>query len=383
MPTVREIAAVLEAWAPPGQKMDYDRVGLQVGDPAAEVRRVLVALDLTPAVIAEAKADGADLIVTHHPLLFRPLQRLTTDDPAGALALRLAAAGIACYAVHTNLDAAPDGVSFALAERLGIEQPRVLEPTEGALRKLVTFVPASHAEAVRRAMAEAGAGRIGGYEGCAFAVAGTGYFRAGEGTHPHVGEAGGPEETVEEVRIEAEVMRWDAGRVVGAMRAAHPYEEVAYDLYAVEQPASRTGFGAVGTLAEALPLEAFLARVAERLGGAALRYSGDPAMPVRTVAVCGGAGAALIGRALAAGADAYVTADVTYHRFFEAFAPDGTPQMALVDAGHYETEALTERLLVDRLAGHFPEVAFHRTRERTSPMRTFVPAAFASNSPGT
>jgi putative NIF3 family GTP cyclohydrolase 1 type 2 len=156
------------------------------------------------------------------------------------------------------------------------------------------------------------------------------------------------------------------------MRGAHPYEEVAYDVYPVEQAASRVGFGAVGTLPEATPLAAFLGVVAERLGAAALRYSGDPAMPVRRVAVCGGAGADLLGRALAAGADAYVTADVTYHRFFEPFDADGRPRMALVDAGHYETEALTEELLVEWLGRRFPGVAFRRTRHRTSPMRTFV-----------
>ena len=375
MPTVAEIAAALEAWAPPASRLDYDNVGLQVGDGRRAVRAVLVALDLTPAVVEEARALGADLVVTHHPLLFRPLKRLTADDPAGALALRLAEAGLAYYAVLTNLDAAPGGVSFALAERLGLEEVRFLEPSEGKLVKLVTFAPADHADAVRRAMAEAGAGRIGDYEACAFTLRGTGHFRPGAGARPFVGEAGGPEEAVDEVRIEAEVMRWDLGRVVRAMRAAHPYEEVAYDVYPVEQPATRAGFGAVGALPEPTTLEALLPLVAERLGAAALRYSGDPAMRVARVAVCGGAGAGLIGRALAAGADAFVTADVTYHRFFEPLDAEGRPRMALVDAGHYETEALTEALLVDWLGRRFPGVAFHRTRHRTSPMRTFVRGA--------
>jgi dinuclear metal center YbgI/SA1388 family protein len=374
VPTVAEIAAALEAWAPPASKLDYDNVGLQVGDPRRAVASVLVALDLTPEVVEEAAALGADLVVTHHPLLFRPLRKLTTDDPAGALALRLAEAGLACYAAHTNLDAAPGGVSFALAERLGLQKVRFLEPTDKALVKLVAFAPAAHAEAVRRAMAEAGAGRIGDYEACAFTVRGTGHFRPGEGANPFIGEAGGAEEAVDEVRVEAEVLRWDLGRVVRALKAAHPYEEVAYDVYPVEQPATRVGMGAVGMLPEATTLAAFLAVVAEKLDAAALRYCGDPAMAVRTVAVCGGAGAGLLGRARAAGADAFVTADVTYHRFFEPLDADGRPRMALVDAGHYETEAITEVLLVDWLGRRFPAVAFRRTRHRTSPVRTFVRA---------
>ncbi|HYE96749.1 MAG TPA: Nif3-like dinuclear metal center hexameric protein [Rubricoccaceae bacterium] len=372
MPTVRDLAATLEAWAPPGQKLDYDHVGLQVGDASAAVERVLVALDLTPAVVDEAAELKADLVITHHPLLFRPLQRLTTDDPAGALALRLAQAGIAYYALHTNLDAAPGGVSFALAEHLGLEGVRSLEPTEGALKKLVTFVPATHAEAVRRALADAGAGRIGAYEGCTFEVTGTGRFRPTDAARPFIGEAGGPEETVEEVRLEMEVMKWDVARAVAALKAAHPYEEVAYDLYPVEQAATRAGFGAVGTLPEAVPLRGFLAHVAERLDAGALRYAGHPDASVRTVAVCGGAGASLLKHALRVGADAYVTADVSYHRFFEALAPDGMPRIALIDAGHYETEALTERLLTHWLAARFPGLTVTTTRHRTSPMRTYV-----------
>src|SRR5690606_5428521 len=243
--------------APPASKLDYDNVGLQVGDARREVASVLVALDLTLAVIEEAREVGAGLVVTHHPLLFRPLKRLTADDPAGALALRLAEAGLAYYAVHTNLDAAPGGVSFALAERLGLEGVRFLAPSEGKLIKLVTFAPADHAEAVRRAMAGAGAGRIGDYEACAFTLRGTGHFRPAEGADPFIGEAGGGEEAVDEGRIEAEVRRWDLGRVGAAMRAAHPYEEVAYDVYPVEQAASRVGFGAVGALPEATTLAAF------------------------------------------------------------------------------------------------------------------------------
>ncbi|GIV58344.1 MAG: Nif3-like dinuclear metal center hexameric protein [Rhodothermaceae bacterium] len=372
-PTLREIAAALEAWAPPGSAQSYDNVGLQVGDPDRPVERALVALDMTPAVLEEARSAGAQAIITHHPLLFRPLRRLTPEDFVAALALRLAEAGVALYSIHTNLDAAPGGVSFALAERLGLTDVRFLVPAEETLYKLVTFVPRTHLDAVRTALAEAGAGRIGDYEACAFTTPGTGYFRPGPGANPFLGQAGGPLEAAEEMRLEVEVARWDLDRVVRAMKAAHPYEEVAYDVYPVLQPATQTGLGAVGRLPEPEPLEAFLTRVAERLQAGSLRYAGDPTARIATVAVCGGSGSDFTRQALRAGADAYVTADVTYHRFFEVLDTEGRPRMALIDAGHYETEALTEDLLRQWLAERFPSVTWQRTRTRTSPVRSFCP----------
>ena len=374
MPSVRAVTSALEAWAPPGSQLSFDNVGLQVGDPGREVAAVLVALDLTPAVVDEAEALGAGLVVTHHPLIFKPLKRLVATDFVGGLALKLAERGLAYYAIHTNLDAAPGGVSFALAAQLGLEDVRFLDPVRESLVKLVTFVPEDHAEAVHLALAASGAGRIGDYEACAFTARGTGFFRPGAGANPHTGTPGALS-SADEVRLEVEVARWDVGRVVQALKSAHPYEEVAYDLYPVEQPNTRAGLGAVGVLPEAEPLGDFLGRVAGRLGSGALRYVGDDAAAVRTVAVCGGSGSSLIPQALAAGADAFVTADVTYHTYFEPLDPGGAPRLALIDAGHYETERITERLLVDWLEERFPGLAVHATAHRTSPMRTFTPAS--------
>ncbi|MEP0545868.1 MAG: Nif3-like dinuclear metal center hexameric protein [Rhodothermales bacterium] len=371
MPSVRDLAVALESWAPPGSKLSYDAVGLQVGDPTRSVASVLVALDLTPAVVGEAEAMGADLIVTHHPLLFKPLKRLVPTDFVSGLAYRLAQSGIAYYAIHTNLDAAPGGVSFALAEHLGLEEVRFLDGMRESLAKLVTFVPASHADAVRAALAKAGAGQIGDYSACAFTTEGTGHFRPGDSTDPFVGTPG-KLESADEVRLEVEVARWDVARVVRALRQAHPYEEVAYDIYHTERPSTRAGLGAVGTLAEPEPLHDFLRRVAERLDAGSLRYVGNDDALVETVAVCGGSGSSLISHALAAGADAFITADVTYHTFFEPLAPDGAPRLALIDAGHYETEWVTERLLADWLAARFDGLTVRATTQRTSPMQTFV-----------
>jgi dinuclear metal center YbgI/SA1388 family protein len=370
-PTIHKITAALENWAPPGSAQDYDNVGLQVGDASREVETALLALDMTPDVLEEADAAGADLVITHHPLLFRPLRGVTADGYVSRLALRLAERGIALYSIHTNLDAARDGVSFALGERLGLENVDFLTAEDDALYKLVTFVPTDDFAEVHEALAEAGAGRIGDYEACAYAIDGTGYFRPGAGTDPHIGTAGGDLETVAERRIEMEVPRWNLGTVLGALDEAHPYEEVAYDVYPVDQPATQAGLGAIGRLPEAEPLSAFLDRVSGRLDAPTLRYAGDPDATVERVAVCGGAGSDLVGDAQAQGADAFVTADVTYHEFFEVLGADGRAEMAFVDAGHYETEALTEALLRDWLAERFSGVTFRRTETHTSPMRHY------------
>ena len=372
-PTIADITDALEAWAPPGSAQDYDNVGLQVGDATRSVDTALLALDATPQVLDEAKEHDADLVVTHHPLLFRPLDGVTADSYVSNLALRFAEAGIGLYSIHTNLDAAPGGVSFALADRLGLTNIGFLDGFDETLYKLAVFVPEDAFDPVREALADAGAGRIGDYEACAFSVAGTGFFKPGDDADPHIGTAGGDVESADERKLEVEVARWNLGRVLGALEAAHPYEEVAYDLYPVHQKNTRAGLGALGHLPSPEPLSAFLDRVANRLDADSLRYAGTDEASVERVAVCGGAGSDFIGTARGAGADAYVTADVTYHEFFDVLGTDGTPEMALVDPGHYETEALTEALLRNWLANRFADVDWTRTDTRTSPMNTYTP----------
>ncbi|MFB6098274.1 MAG: Nif3-like dinuclear metal center hexameric protein [Salinibacter sp.] len=377
--TIADIANALEEWAPPGSAQDYDNVGLQVGDADRRVTAAVLALDATPAVLEEANAQNAELVVTHHPLLFQPLDGVTADGYVSNLALQFAEAGIGLYSAHTNLDAAPDGVSFALADRLGLSDVGFLDGYEDTLYKLAVFVPEDAFERVRQALANAGAGQIGDYEACAFATEGTGFFKPGSDTDPHIGEAGGGVESAAERKLEVEVARWNLDAVMGALQDAHPYEEVAYDLYPVKQKHSRAGLGAMGELEEPMPLSAFLDRVATRLDAESLRYAGTPDATVERVAVCGGAGSDFVGTARSAGADAYVTADVKYHEFFDVLDADGTPQMALIDPGHYETEALTEALLRDWLDDRFPDVTWHRTDTTTSPMRTFVPSGDVAN----
>ncbi len=372
MTRIADIMKALESWAPRASQQSYDNVGLQVGDAGKNLSKAIIALDLTPAVVEEAIANGAALVITHHPLIFRPLKSVTQQDWHGSLILKLASAGIALYCIHTNLDAAKGGVSFALAEQLGLTDIRFLRPIKDTLVKLVTFVPADHFEVVREALAQAGAGQIGDYDACAFSSTGTGYFRPGASTNPHIGEAGGDLTSVNEIRIETEVLRWYLPTAIRALQASHPYEEVAYDVYPLKQAGTQVGMGAIGMLEKPESLQTFLKRAATALSTDGLRFVGDPDAEVKCVAVCGGSGADLMSDAMHTGADAFLTADITYHRFFDVLDTAGNPRMALIDVMHYETEACTEVLLVKWLAERFPDISWIKTANRTSPIDTFI-----------
>ena len=368
--TIQTLVDAVGAAAPWGQAAEWDAVGLLVGDGAAEVAGVLVALDATAATVDEATRRGCNVLLTHHPLLFKPVARVTATDPVGSLVLRMARAGVAHVAAHTNLDASDAGVSVALARQLGLAGVRVLAPARDAAHALVTYVPREAAAAVRDALARAGAGRIGAYAACSFSQDGTGRFTPEAGATPAIGQVG-REEEADEVRIEAVVSRWALSAAVAAVRAAHPYETPVVTTHAVAGVAAREGYGAVGELPSALELPAFLDHVGRALGVPALRHTAG-AGPVRRVAVCGGSGLPFLRDALAAGADAYVTADVTYHRWAEALAPDGAARIALVDAGHYETERVAEALLADMVRDAFPDVPVLRTDGRSDASRVHV-----------
>jgi dinuclear metal center YbgI/SA1388 family protein len=326
----------------------WDNVGLQVGDPAWEVERVLVSLDVTAAVIDEASDGPPTLVLAHHPLLFRPLTALTPSTASGRTALLAARNGVAVVAAHTNLDVADDGAgtSDPVARLLDLADVRPLtsELRDGRRCKLVTFVPPEAVDAVLDAVSAAGAGRIGDYERCSFRVQGTGTFRPLPGTSAYSGAGVGQDATETEFRVEVELPRSRAGDVVRALVAAHPYEEVAYDLVPLVDGAA-VGFGRVGVL----PAPRTLAAVADeiRLGLPAphLRYAGDPERAVTTVAVVGGAGDDLIGAAAAAGADVYVTGDLRHHVSLDALELG----LALIDAGHHATEVAALPQWIQRL----------------------------------
>jgi len=366
---VQDIDAALQEWAPAETAQSYDNVGLQIGRSSREVSRCLIALDLTPDVIAEAKTLDVDCIITHHPLLFRPLESLTDASLVSSMALEMAESGIALYAIHTNLDAARDGVSFELARTLGLEHIDFLSGLDNSQVKLVIFVPLARIEDVREAAFAAGAGQIGSYTECSYSHGGTGTFRPGPDSNPAQGTAGGMRESVSEVRLEVLTSRWLLPAVLEAVKEAHPYEEVPHDIIAVEQSFSGAGIGAIGTLRSPLNLSSFLNLVSKVLDVDAVRFVGDEEGEISKVAVCGGSGSDFISLAKRAGADAYVTSDVTYHRFFEVMNETGKIDMAIIDAGHYETEKMTESLLQRWLRDRFSEVDWIRTKTKTSPVK--------------
>ena len=341
--TVRGIQELMEAWAPLDIAWERDNVGLQTGDPDARVRGILVALDVTESIVKEAVRHGANLIVSHHPLLFRPLRSVTTETSRERCLGELLRKRVALYSAHTNLDFTRGGTSFALARALGVATEGFLRTPFRLQNKIVTYVPPSHADAVASAMAGAGAGVIGEYESCSFRGEGKGTFRGGAGSQPALGRKGTLEH-VPEIRLEMVAPRRALGSVVRAMTGAHPYEEVAFDVYALENAAREYGMGAVGTLRRKVPLRTFLATVRRTLNTPALRWSGDPGTPVHRIALCGGSGSELLGDAIASGAEAFVTADVRYHTYLEAEA-----RIALVDAGHFETEIPVVAAIVERL----------------------------------
>jgi dinuclear metal center YbgI/SA1388 family protein len=329
-----EVVAALEADWPARLAEDWDRVGLVAGDPADDVRTVLFAIDPTEAVVAEALSLGADLLVTHHPLFLRGTSSVAATTPKGRAVHALVRGGCALLAAHTNADSAAHGVNDSLAALFELRDTTPLEPVEDGLLKLVVFVPLPQAQQVRDALADAGAGRVGAYDRCAWTTRGTGTFRALPGATPAIGVVGTPE-VVEEERIEVVLDRSVRTAVLVALHESHPYETPAYDLVALEPSQGALGLGRVGDLPSSLRLSELVELAADVLPATAwgVRGSGDPDRTVHRLAVCGGAGDSLIGAAAGAGADAYVTSDLRHH-----VSQDAPAGLALLDAAHWATE---------------------------------------------
>lgn len=329
-----EVVGLLNGLYSPALAEDWDNVGLQVGDPNVEIQRVLVCLDAEEVAIKEAERVGAQLVVSHHPLLYKPLKRVSPTDEVGRVLFRAIRNGIAIFSAHTNLDRAVDGLNDWLANRLDIEGCAPLEkPRSGDFYKLVVFVPQSHEAELMEAVFAAGGGQIGEYDRCSFRVEGTGSFRGNQGTDPFIGQPGEYEET-RELRLETIVPAARLAKVIARMLKAHPYEEVAYDLIPLANTREDIGLGRIGNLATEVNLQQFAEQVKEQLSIASVRIVGTPAQQIKKVAVCGGSGASLLSEALRQGADCLVTGDVKYHDAQRARAEG----LALIDAGHFATE---------------------------------------------
>ncbi len=358
--TVQRIAEIIEEIAPLTLALEGDNPGLQVGDPRAPVQLVLAALEMDRAVLEEARARKAGLIVTHHPLIYRPLTALDRSTPEADLIAQIIHNNINLYSAHTNLDAAPGGVSHLLADRLGLSPDgrTVLEQTaEDRLLKLAVFVPFDHAGELLEALAGAGAGWIGRYSHCTFQVKGTGTFLPRDGANPTIGKRGRLER-VEEVRLETILPESKCAFVVEAMLRAHPYEEVAYDLYTLERPGRPAGLGVVGQLDEPATLEQILDRCRRELPADVLRFwAPEKGASFSRIAVCGGSGGRLVEQAVRSGAQLYISGDFGYHDLLAA-ADYG---LALIDAGHYATEAQAVDFLAEHLRRRLAQGGFATT----------------------
>lgn len=366
---IQEIIELLEQWAPPAFQEDYDNSGLITGNRATYCDGVLCTLDATETVVDEAIERGCNLIVAHHPIVFRGLKKLSGGSYPERALIKAIKNDIAIYALHTNLDNIRTGVNQWLAEKTGLRSQslQVLAPKKGLLNKLTTYVPVNDAEQLRTALFAAGAGGIGNYDECSFNTTGTGTFRPLEEANPHIGTAGGPRERVEEVRIEMVFPVHLQTRILHALHQAHPYETVAYNILALQNEYQDAGSGLVGELPGATEEKAFLAGLKAKLGLSLIRHSPWLNRPIRTVAVCGGAGSFLIQKAIQAGADVLVTSDLKYHEFFEA---DG--RILLADVGHFESEQWAIDGIATYLTTKFPTFAVRKTRVNTNPVRYFV-----------
>lgn len=332
----QDICEAIEKWAPKYLAEDWDNVGLQVGDLRQSVARLLVALDVTPEVIRQAKELGVNMVVSHHPLLFRPLKNVCVGSTIGTIVTDVIKHDIAVYSAHTNLDSAKAGVNDLLAEKIGLGDLEILDTGyREKLVKLTVFVPVGYETALRIAMTEAGAGWIGNYSHCTFLSKGMGTFFPQEGTNPFVGTQGELEQ-VEEYRLETIVREKQVHKIIAAMLKVHPYEEVAYDIYPLLNTGTCFGLGRIGQLAEPLTVEALAHKLKADLRCSAIRVAGNLAQEVQQVALCGGSGASLIDKAKSAGADVYITGDLKYHEVQEAIAAG----LTIIDAGHFATEQL-------------------------------------------
>lgn len=359
---IKDITAHLESIAARAYQESYDNSGLLTGNPTDEVNGILVTLDCTEEVVQEAITKKCNLIVAHHPIIFKGLKKLTGSNYVERTILKAIKNDIAIYAIHTNLDNVYTGVNRKIAEKIGLSNLKILAPKSDVLMKLVTFIPNEQAETVLHALYEAGAGRIGNYSNCSFKVEGTGTFMPNELANPHIGSAL-KQEFVQETRAEVIFPGYLKDQILKALKKAHPYEEVAYYLTSLHNENQEVGAGMVGELPAPMePLE-FLQRLKISMDLRVVRHTKFINGPITKVAVCGGSGSFLLSKAIQAGAQVYISADFKYHEFFDA-----EDRILIADIGHYESEVYTKDLLKEVLTKKFPTFAINFSSTVTNPI---------------
>jgi dinuclear metal center YbgI/SA1388 family protein len=369
---IKTIIAALDKMAPPMLQEDYDNSGLIYGDPEAEITGALICLDITEAIIDEAINNNCGLIISHHPLIFRSIKKLIPDHFTSKILIKAIQEEIAIYSIHTNLDNSRLGVNQMLADKLELENCRILKPQKDILKKLVTFCPDIHLsdgsyvpDVVRQALFNAGAGFIGNYDSCSFNMQGEGTFRGLEGTDPFIGTKG-ELTSQKEIRVEIIFPVYYQKQVIEALLNSHPYEEVAFDIYPLDNTFEGAGAGLIGELSIPAKETELLAFVKEQLGLQVIKHTGLLNRKINRIAICGGAGSFLIHDAIKADAEVFLTGDLKYHDFFEA---DG--KLLLADIGHFESEQFTIDLLYEYLIKIFNNFAFQKTKLKTNPINYF------------
>jgi dinuclear metal center YbgI/SA1388 family protein len=362
---IKEIISCIESSAPLSFQESYDNSGLITGDPGQDIKSALLCIDVTEEVINEAVRLGSGLIISHHPILFRPIRKLRGDNYAERCLLAAIRNNIALYAAHTNMDAIRAGVNRKICDKLGLINTQILVPRLDELRKLVFFVPVDHAASVRDKVFEAGAGHIGNYDRCSFNAAGDGTFRGSVETHPFVGKKG-QLHYEKEIRVETIYPVYRETHVIKALLNAHPYEEVAYDIYPLANTYHQAGSGMVGELPEPVSETIFLKNLKKVFTAKVIRHSGLLNKKIRKVAVCGGSGSQFLEQAIHSGSDIYITSDIRYHQFFDA-----EKKIIIADIGHYESEQFTTELFHELILKNFPKFAVHFSGVNTNPVNYF------------
>lgn len=364
--TIHDIVSHLETIAPLSYQESYDNSGLITGSGSWPCTGILICLDATEEVVKEAIKGECNLIVAHHPIIFKGLTQIIGKNYIERAVITAIKNDIAVYAIHTNLDNVKNGVSGEMAERLGLINCTVLLNKTGTLKKIFTFVPQDKVEQLRHAIFTAGAGQISNYSECSFAVEGMGTFKAGKGAHPYVGKEG-ERHYEKELKIEVIFPSFMENSLVKAMIEAHPYEQVAYDVVELANSHPGLGSGVIGDLREPMTEIALLRLLKQHFSLKVVRHTALSDKPVNKVALCGGAGGFLISTALARGADFFITADLKYHEFF-----DGNGRMVIADIGHYESEQFTIDLVYEILKRKFHNFAILKTAKNTNPVNYFM-----------
>ena len=362
MTKIKDVTAYLESLAPLSFQEDYDNSGLLTRDANGDLNGVLVTLDCTEAVVEEAITSNCNLIVAHHPIIFKGLKKLTGKNYVERTIIKAIKNDIAIYAIHTNLDNVHLGVNRKIAEIIGLKNLKVLAPKKDTLTKLVTFIPKENAESVINSLHLAGAGNIGNYKNCSFRSDGTGSFTSKEGALPHIGKPN-ESELVAEIRAEVIFPTHLESKIMNALRIAHPYEEVAYYLTRLENENREVGAGMIGELEKTLEPLVFLQSLKKKMNTAVIRHTPIIGNSIKKIAVCGGAGSFLLPLAIASGADVFISADFKYHEFFDA---DG--KIIIADIGHYESEQFTKELLLKVIKEKFDTFAIIFSKTITNPI---------------